>query len=58
MVTTHLYNLWVIEPLAEYRLYESKNLLQNNHNLQHTNIIKWQKFILHVQIVMYLNSST
>lgn len=34
---THLYNLWVIEPLAEYCLYESKNLLQNHHHLKHKN---------------------
>ena len=37
MLTTYLYNLRIVEPLAEYCLYESKHLLQNHDNLKHTN---------------------
>lgn len=34
---TDLYNLRVIQPLAEHRLYEGKDLLQNHHHLANTN---------------------
>lgn len=36
MFTTYLHNLRVIEPLAEYCLYESKYLLQNHDHLKQT----------------------
>lgn len=40
MFATYLYNLRVVEPLAEYCLYESKYLLQNHHHLKCKHLVK------------------